>query len=211
MTDEKLFELCKIYGRQALIWRQKFIGLLPEVFKRRLFEKKGFGSIFEFAKKLAGLSEEQVRLTLNLEKKFEKLPELKSLLVNGEVSVNKLARVVSIANGENQRFLAENVRNLSKSAVETLVRDAKFESEEMMADGEDLSGNGLFEPQNESKSLRAQTFEETNLEGNNSLKLSTEIQEKLIELQEKGIDVNQLLQEFLKQREACIAVFNWKN
>lgn len=107
LADENLYNLCKVYGGKALMWRQRFIGLLPEVFKRRLYEKKGFGSIFEFAKKLAGLSEEQVRRVLNLEKKFEKLPELKSLLVNGEVSVNKLARVASIASEARQRRVGE--------------------------------------------------------------------------------------------------------
>ncbi|MBI5753601.1 hypothetical protein HZA40_00465, partial [Candidatus Peregrinibacteria bacterium] len=70
LTDQNLYQLCKNYGQQALHWRQKFIGLLPEVNRRKLYEKKGFGSIFEFAKKLAGLSEEQVKLTLNLEKRF---------------------------------------------------------------------------------------------------------------------------------------------
>ncbi|MBI5754420.1 hypothetical protein HZA40_04730, partial [Candidatus Peregrinibacteria bacterium] len=62
LTDQNLYELCKTYGTRALEWRRKFIGLLPEVNKRKLYQKKGFGSIFEFAKKLAGLSEEQVRL-----------------------------------------------------------------------------------------------------------------------------------------------------
>ena len=94
MTDEKLYELAKLYGRNALVWRQKFMGLLPEVEKRKLYERKGFGSIFEFAYKLAGLSEQQVRTALNLEKRFEGLPMLRSLLVEGTVSVSKLVRVV---------------------------------------------------------------------------------------------------------------------
>ena len=105
MTDEKLFSLCKYYGEQARLWRQKFCGLLPEVNRRKLYEKKGFGSIFEFAKKLAGLSEEQVRLTLNIEKRLEEMPKLKELLTTGTVSVNKLARIVSIAAPENEDFL----------------------------------------------------------------------------------------------------------
>jgi len=87
------------------------VGLLPEVSKRRLWEKKGFGSIFEFAAKLAGLSQEQVRLALNLERRFSGLPVLKGLLVEGEVSLNKLARVVSIATVENEGELAEKVRS----------------------------------------------------------------------------------------------------
>ncbi|MEK7673413.1 MAG: HNH endonuclease [Patescibacteria group bacterium] len=191
LADENLFRLCKVYGGRALMWRAKFTGLLPEVFKRKLYVKKGFDSIFEFAKKLAGLSEEQVRLTLNLEKKFEKLPELKNLLVSGEVSVNKLARVASIATAETEQFWAENLKNLSKSAVETLVRDEKFRQ----AESDVVVGRvGLFEPQGEGKSLPGQRLE-----------LSSEVEEKLIELQQKGINVNELLLEFLKKREIEIA------
>ncbi len=52
LTDEQLYKKAKFYGRNALLWRQKFIGLLPEVQRRRLYEKKNFGSIFEFAFKL---------------------------------------------------------------------------------------------------------------------------------------------------------------
>jgi len=129
MPDENLYALCKSYGERARIWRQRFAGLLPEVFKRGLYEKKGFFSIFEFAKKLAGMSEEQVRLVLNLEKRFEQTPALKTLLTSGKVRINKLARIVSIAKPENEIFLATQVQFLSKNAVETLVRDEKFAME----------------------------------------------------------------------------------
>ncbi|MEK7672387.1 MAG: hypothetical protein AAB373_00740 [Patescibacteria group bacterium] len=191
LEDENLFRLCRMYGGRALAWRAKFIGLLPEVFKRKLYDKKGFDSIFEFAKKLAGLSEEQVRLTLNLEKKFEKLPELRNLLVSGEVSVNKLARVAAVAKPENEQFWAENLKNLSKNAVETLVRDEKFRQ----AENDVVAGHdGLFETKNEAKSLPGQTLD-----------LSGEVEGKLLELQQKGIDVNQLLLEFLQKREMEIA------
>lgn len=179
MTDEKLFSLCKYYGEQARLWRQKFCGLLPEVNQRKLYEKKGFSSIFEFAKKLAGLSEEQVRLTLNLEKRFQKTPKLQELLTSGTVSVNKLARVVSIATPENENFLADQVQMLPQSGLETLARDEK----------------------NERKSLRAQT----SWTAQNDLGLSAEVTERLLELKRKGIDINALLQELLDQREQKIA------
>lgn len=193
VTDENLFNLCRQYGERARFWRQKFIGLLPEVYKRKLFEKKGFGSIFEFAKKLAGLSEEQVRRVLSLEKRFDKMPVLKSLLVNGEVSVNKLARVASIANQENQEFLAGKVKILSQGAVETLVRD---ESWARKMEGGDQ--NGLFDSGIEGESVRTHTSIDV-------LRLSPEVQQKLLELQQKGIDINNLFLEFLKKREEEIA------
>lgn len=190
LNDQNLYNLCKTYGERARLWRQKFAGLLPEVFRRKLYEKKGFESIFVFAKKLAGMSEKQVRLVLNLERKFEKTPALKSLLVNGEVSVNKLARVVSIANSENEQFLSDKVRILSKGAVETLVKDEKINNIE--------NQKGLFKPDFDTKSLPGQTL-------GDRLQLSSDVEQKLLELQQKGININQLLLEFLQKRQEEIA------
>ncbi|MFA4814962.1 MAG: hypothetical protein WC924_02175 [Candidatus Gracilibacteria bacterium] len=183
MTDQELYEKALMYGRNALLWRQKFMGLLPEVARRRLYEKKGFGSVFEFAFKLAGLSEEQVRRVLNLEKKFSDKPVLRTLLEEGEVSINKLARVASIATEQNAEELAEAVKVLSKNALETLVRDEKSSDE-----------NGLFKP----------LFEVKTVPGHN-LQLSEEVMEKLLELQEKGINVNEVILELLRKREMEIA------
>ena len=97
------------------------------MFKRRLYEKKGFGSIYEFAARLAGMSREQVQRVLQLERKFEDKPVLKEMLVNGEESIYKLARVASIATPENQEELASKVSTLSQKAVETFVKDIKNE------------------------------------------------------------------------------------
>src|SRR3989338_4716911 len=126
-SDGKLLKLCSVYGRRSLKWRYKFIGLLPEVYLRKLYEKKGFSSIFEFAAKMAGVSEKQVRRILNFDERCEKegLVRMRALLVNGEVSVNKLARVLSIATSENEAELVEKSKILPKGALETLVRDVQ--------------------------------------------------------------------------------------
>jgi hypothetical protein len=184
VTDEKLYELCQKYGTASLIWRQKFTGLLPEVNRRRLYERKGFSSVFEFAFKLCGLSAEQVSLALNLEKRFEKMPVLKKMLENGEVSINKLTRVASIATVENQDELAEKVKILPVRALETLVRDERF----AMKNDEETCGsidgkvgtnvtnlfgkiwnrNGLDKPLFEDKSLHVQTLGSDNQRGKNT-------------------------------------------
>jgi len=124
-SDEKLYALCRKYGENSLYYRRKFIGFLPEVYKRKLYEKKKFRSIFEFAARLCGVSEEQVRRVLNLEKKFEDKPVLKAMLENGEVSANKLAKIASIATPENQQILASQVKLLPCRALETLARDER--------------------------------------------------------------------------------------
>ena len=167
MNDKELLEMAVMYGRNALEWRRKFIGLLPEINKRELYKKKNCSSIFEFAAKFGGLSNDQVRLALNMEERFEGLPHLHELLVEGKESINKLARVVSIATTENEEELAKHVQNMSKGAVETFVRDQK-----------------------PSSGLPGQT-----------LSLNEEVRSRLAELQEKGIDVNELILAALNKRE----------
>ncbi len=174
MTDQELYEKAKLYGQNALLWRQKFTGLLPEVNRRRLHERHGFGSIFEFAYKLAGLSEQQVKNALNLEASFTNKPTLKALLENGQVSINKLVRVQSVATQENESFWANQAQVLSKKALETLVRDERIVSQPKVLPGQDLQ-------------------------------FSASVQSRLHELQAKGIDLDQLLTEFLDQREGKIA------
>lgn len=76
---------------------------------------KGFGSVFEFAFKLAGLSEEQVRTALNLEKRFSDKPALKALLEKEGVSIHKLVRIQSVATAENEAFWAQQLQLLPKN------------------------------------------------------------------------------------------------
>jgi hypothetical protein len=183
ISDQQLYEQCREYGEKARLWRSKFLGLLPEVYRRRLYEKKGFSSICEFAAKLAGVSKEQVHRVLNLEKRFEDKPILKEMLTKGEVSMNKLARVASIATKENQESLAAQVKILSNRALETLVRDEKS-----------LDRNGLHKGSFEDKSVHVHTSAK-------EFQLSEEVKQKLLEFEEKGLDANAILLELLKKRE----------
>ncbi len=185
MTDEKLLALCEKYGRRALIWRRKFTGLLPEVNRRRLYERRGCESIFEFAYKTAGLSEQQVRRALNLSYEFRDKPTLHALLTNGSVGMSKLARVASIATTENEVELAEKVRLLPQKALETLARDERFLKEQ----------NASPKPLFEEKSVRAHT----------TFELSAEVQTQLNALHAQGQDVNAILMELLQKRREEIA------
>jgi len=190
-ADDRLFALCQKYSKFIRYGRQKFIGILPEVFKTRMYERKGFASIHEFAAKLAYMSNKQVDLVLNINRRLEDKPALQSLLLNGEASVNKLARVVSIATKENQEILADQVKMLPQKALETLVRDEKTAQENKNQDG-------VQKPLFDDKSLRAQILLPM-------LKIDAELVEKIYDLQEKGIDINEMLRKMLATREAGIA------
>ncbi len=199
LPDEQLLNLCVKFGARALKWRRRFMGLLPEVQRRRLYEKKRFNSIFEFAYKLAGLSEKQVRIALNLNSRFEDKPALKMLLESGEVSVNKLARVVSIATPENEGELAEKVRILPQGALETLVRDQKI----VDSTNPNYAKSVVFGKQNSSnqplfddKNLRAQML---------NFEISDEVIQELNHLNSLGHDVNKMILELLQKRKEEIA------
>ena len=181
MTDTDLLSRFEYFGKKALEYRNKVIGLLPEVSRRKLYEKRGCFSVYEYAKKVAGLSEEQVSRALNVFKNFIDKPALKKLLEEGTVSVNKLSRVASIATVENQEMLAEKIQIMSQSAIETFVRDIR---------------------QGASEAEIVRTHKpESNLLFAQEPRLEADVRERLLELERKGIDINQLLRETLDRRE----------
>lgn len=184
ITDEKLYYLCKAYGERALFWRRKFLGLLPEVYGRELYKKKGFSSIFEFAAKLAGISEEQVSRVLNLEKRFQDKPDLHKALINGGVSVNKLARIASIATVENQGLLVEQVRMLSQKALEVFVKDERVVVR--------------AHKQDEKSQIEQPVTPEP--------KLMDKTKIKLCELQKKGIDIDEFILTAIERRGREVAL-----
>jgi len=178
MSDKELYALAKRFGEEALAARRKFAGLLPEVARRRLYEKKGYSCLYEFAAKLVGMSRDLVNTVLRLDQKFEDKPVLHEALIEGKISANKLVRIASIATTENQEELATKIETLSNRAVEVFVQDYKIEK-------------GLQKPE---RVLHVQT-----------LQLDSDVQEKLIELQQKGININEILRNALQQREQTIA------
>ncbi len=107
-SDEKILSTCFYYGEEARAWRNKFLGMLPEIQRRKLYEQKGFDSIREFAFKIGGVSDEQVKNIIRLEERFRETPLLHELLVSGEVSMHKMERLTSIAEPHNEDFLAKS-------------------------------------------------------------------------------------------------------
>lgn len=175
MTNRELYSKCVKFGRQALKARRKFIGLLPEVARRGLWRKKGYGSIYVFAYKLAGLSMRQVEEALRLERRLQDKPALHQALISGEIGVSKLTRVASIATKENDAELVTRAKVLSKAAIETYIRDLKV--------------------------LPGQTLELKEEICQPGPSLDEDVKKELNDLQRKGIDINQELREFFKQRK----------
>lgn len=215
LSDKELYSICKKWGAEVLEARRKFAGLLPEVYRRKSaawarggswVRKRGFSCVYEFAARLAGMSRDQVDNVLRLERRLSDKPVLREALVRGEVSVNKLARVVSIVTIENQTEILGKVEALSKAALDCFVKDYKRENEKL---------DGLYEPkvvqtvlygqtQNATSGLAEATVKTEYEEGGHlkpqklPVNLDEDIVKELLEMQSKNIDVDGLLREFLR-------------
>lgn len=115
------------YGMNAKEWLRKCALMLPEIDERRIWAKRGFGSLFEYAAKLAGMSKGQVWDALRIVRKVEDKPAL--IKVIEEKGVNAVRPVVSIVTQENQEFWAEKARVLSKNELEVFVKDFRRQSD----------------------------------------------------------------------------------
>jgi hypothetical protein len=126
-SDKDLYAYCKKVGFNARKWHRRFIAVIPEVAKRRLYKKYGYCSINEFASKLAGVSHDNVDEVLRVNEKFKELPKMKALI--GEVGLSKLRVVACVANKENENDIAGKVKNMTKSSLEIYVREKFGRSE----------------------------------------------------------------------------------
>mgnify|MGYP001567028067 FL=1 len=188
MSDTQLLELCTRYGTQAKLWKQKFLGLLPEVEQRKLYLQTGCTSIFEFAAKVGGVSREQVLLVLRLEKRFEITPRLHQALTTGSVPVSKLSKIASVATAENQGFILNPTHLLSTRALETMVKDIKYTK------GVHVNAS------NPNRTI----YSVQKVVQSHELNLAIDVKQQFLDLQNKGIDVNQVLREVLAQRKERI-------
>ncbi len=109
------------YGANAREWMRKCILLLPEIEKHRIWEQKKFGSIYEYAAKLAGMSRETVNDALRILKKAEEMPAIKKIIETKGINVVK--PIVSILTKENENFWAEKASIMSRHTLETYVRE----------------------------------------------------------------------------------------
>jgi len=185
IPDGELLSRCRQYGRNALLWRRKFESLLPEVLRRRLYEKENCSSIYEFAAKFAGLSEAQVDTVFRVERKLQNRPILLESFYSGEISAGKLDRAAGIVTPENEKEVHKMAKLLTARTFETYVRDQKRAVAAVTAEMENLPT--LFSV---SKSLHMQKFT-----------LADDVIQELNRLAEQEKDVNELLREFLEQKK----------
>lgn len=123
MNLEKLHQDFENYGKIAKEWQRKCALLLPSIKKYGIWYKKGFGSIYEYAFKLAGMSKWQVDNALWVLNSISDKPAL--LKVVEEKGVGAVRPVVSIATKETSVYWARKAKEMSKNDLEVFVRDMR--------------------------------------------------------------------------------------
>jgi len=126
-NDLELYNQCKNLGKEIFKFRNLFILLIPEVYKRKLYKKYHFPSIHHFAAKLGGLSSNHVNKIINLDRKLQNKPHLKKLLYSGTVGWTKIYTIANIATPETDKFWCSKIITMNKSTLETLRKDLKQE------------------------------------------------------------------------------------
>lgn len=184
-SDEKVLSCAVRYGEEARRWRNRFLGLLPEVHRRKLYEKHGCSSVVEFAKKVGGISENQMHTALRLDRELADTPVLHDLFTAGTVSMSKMERVVAIATPENEELLVHQVQLVSQSTLNMLVKDIK-----------DGQAKISFERRQALPTIPAITQV--------AIQLDPDVAQQLLDLRNKGINIDQELKEFLEQRKQKI-------
>lgn len=122
---EKLHDRFVRYGKNARYWMRRCEMLLPEINKQEIWRKKGYGDVYEYAAKLAGMNHNKVNECLRIMKHIEDKPEL--LKVAEEKGLGAVKPVATIATQEDAEFWAEKSETMSKNELEVYVREYRCE------------------------------------------------------------------------------------
>ncbi|MFH1218568.1 MAG: HNH endonuclease signature motif containing protein [Candidatus Peregrinibacteria bacterium] len=177
MSDFKLYELCQKYGRNARIWKRRFIALLPEVEKRGLYRRKGFYSIYEFAAKIGGVGKKTVEEVCRVYRRVEDKPLLKEQIEKQGFA--KVRVVVPLIGDTEEKDLVNMIKSMPRRALEETVRELKTPT-----------GWG-------SKKKITVSFE---VDEETDLKLRT-FKQKLEKQRKEKVPFNEVLKELLKEVE----------
>ncbi|KKQ70899.1 MAG: hypothetical protein UT33_C0013G0015 [Candidatus Peregrinibacteria bacterium GW2011_GWC2_39_14] len=121
--ENSLHERFYFYGKNVLEWKRKCTLLLPEIAKYRIWEKKGFENIYEYARILAGMSANAVNAALWVGRKVEDKPELKKVVE--EKGIGAIRPIANLATPETDKFWAEKAREMSKHTLEAYAKEFK--------------------------------------------------------------------------------------
>ena len=186
------------YGTNAKEWMRKCILLLPEIEKYRIWEQKGFGSLHEYAGKLAGMSRATVDDALRILHHIEDKPALQKVVE--AKGINAVRPVASIATLKTAEFWAEKATIMSKNTLEVYIKEYSRLEENTCTSTENIAEN----PQQQAiDNFAAENPQEISVPPKTTLvlQLDPDLVTQLQKLKGTG-DWNTLIQQLLEIRTA---------
>lgn len=118
----------QIYGRNAREWMRKCAMLLPDIERERVWEKKGFESIYVYAAKLAGMSRESVNDALRVLRATEGMTEIRNVIE--QRGINIIKPILTTLTSDNQAFWAEKAMTMSQHTLEVYRKERTAQDNE---------------------------------------------------------------------------------
>jgi 5-methylcytosine-specific restriction endonuclease McrA len=129
ITDQALIQQTTGLVRQERELLKQVLEHLREIDRRRLFASLGYKSLFEFASKHLGYSEEAAYRRIQAMRVLQQLPEIEAKLENGEVQLTHLSLAQKFfrkeAQAQNQPVSKELKLELINKLAGTSVREAE--------------------------------------------------------------------------------------
>lgn len=222
---QKLHFRFRFYGKNAREWMRKCVLMLPELERERVWEKKGYDSLSEYAGRLSGMSKEMVYEGLRVLRAVEGMPDI--MRVIEERGIGIVRPVLTLLTRENQQFWAEKMQVMSLHTLQMYRRELEQQAVMPSTINSDPSLDRTFRgapeiiinsPQQEAIGIgdyiegsMGMDYETTQREPSSStinvapekifaISLKPEIIEQLEKLNGKDGDWNTLMQELLELR-----------
>lgn len=120
-TVQNLHTQFRFYGKNAREWMRKCVLMLPELDRERVWEKKGYGSLPEYAGRLSGMSKEMVYEGLRVLRAVEGMSEIMKVIEVRGIGI--VRPVLTLLTVENQQFWAEKMRVMSLHTLQMYRRE----------------------------------------------------------------------------------------
>lgn len=176
------------YGTNAKEWMRKCALLLPEIDRERIWQQKGFESIYVYAAKLAGMGRDQVNDALRILEKTKDMPAIQKVIE--AKGLNIIKPLVTILTPENEIFWAEKASQMSRHTLETYIKEIRRTGPSKNPEKSYQEAISIFENDEVTKTPSKKIV---------AMQLDPEIADQLEKLKGDG-DWNDLIKGFLEMR-----------
>ncbi len=110
----KALELAKDFKRLEI----ELVDIIQKIDAAKIFRKLGFASLYEYVNQGLGLSESVSYSLINVSRKSMAIPELKSAIQQGSLSISQAKRITSVITNVNASTLIAKAKVMTQKEIE---------------------------------------------------------------------------------------------